>query len=221
MNSHQQIQRVSELRMRRWGRSSATTSASLSSSELELSLRSTSLNTSLSTSETICESTPNSSRSRRGAGSFSTTSSMTTGGDSPVNFEFCRPISSGQNSSRATSPLLSGHSNSSPCPSPTPRSPRSPRSPCRSPQLASPGHQTPTSPHRYSTRRRSGAATGNLARLASRRSSRDSEAGEPSPLQCVRNTQRRTSNFLEIPGQIFITLFLKKITPTYLIEVFN
>ena len=229
MNSNQQMQRVSELRMRRWGRSGATASASISSSELELSLRSSSLNTSFSTSETICETTTNSSisstRERRGGGSFTTT---TTSSESPVNFEFCRTGSGngqtsvyhqgGNGSSRAASPLLAG---SSPCPSPTaprsprspmtPRSPRSPRSPCRSPssQLPSPGHHTPSSsPHRYSSRRRSGAATGNLARLASRRSSRDSEAGEPTPLQCVRNQGRRTSNFLEIPGE-FRPLFLE------------
>lgn len=225
MNSHQQMQRVSELRMRRWGRAGPSSSIS-NSSELELSLRSASISTSFSTSETICEtetatssSFNSSTRERRGGGgsggSFST--------NSPVNFEFCRPPSAGigqssyqhSNSSRAASPLLAG---SSPCPSPTPRSPRSPmtprsprspRSPCRSPissQLPNSGHQTPTSvsPHRYSTRRRSGAATGNLARLASRRSSRDSEVGEPSPLQCSRNQQRRTSNFLEIPGLIRI-----------------
>lgn len=227
MNSHQQIQRVSELRMRRWGRSEATANASISSSELELSLRSSSLNTSFSTSETICETATTSSpstRERRSGGSFNSISrtASTAGSDSPVNFEFCRAGSGtgqsvyhgGGGSSRAASPLLNG---SSPCPSPTsrsprspmtPRSPRSPRSPCRSPssQQPSPGHQTPTSasPHRYSSRRRSGAATGNLARLASRRSSRDSEAGEPSPLQCVRNQQRRTSNFLEIPGEFII-----------------
>ena len=209
MNSHQQMQRVSELRMRRWGRAGPSSSIS-NSSELELSLRSASISTSFSTSETICETETATSSSfnsstrekRGGGGSFST--------NSPVNFEFCRPAS---NSSRAASPLLAG---SSPCPSPTPRSPRSPmtprsprspRSPCRSPissQLPNSGHQTPTSvsPHRYSTRRRSGAATGNLARLASRRSSRDSEVGEPSPLQCSRNQQRRTSNFLEIPGYL-------------------
>lgn len=232
MNSHQQMQRVSELRMRRWGRSGVANSVSISSSELELSLRSASLNTSLSTSETICETTTNSSgstRERRGGGSCSMNSrtASTTGSDSPVNFEFCRSTSgasqsmyqSGGGNSRATSPLLAGNS-TSPCPSPTPRSPRSPmtprsprspRSPCRSPssQQPSPGHQTPTSasPHRYSSsRRRSGAATGNLARLASRRSSRDSEVGEPSPLQCVRNQQRRTSNFLEIPGEFLLSL---------------
>lgn len=224
MNSHQQIQRVSELRMRRWGRSEAATGSSISTSELELSLRSTSLNTSFSTSETICEtattiSSP-STRERRIGGSFNVASrtASTASSDSPVNFEFCRASSGtgqsiyhgGGGGSRAASPLLNG---SSPCPSPSPRSPRSPmtprssRSPCRSPssQQASPGHQTPTSasPHPYSSRRRSGVATGNLARLASRRSSRDSEAGEPSPLQCVRNHQRRTSNFLEIPGESF------------------
>lgn len=222
MNSHQQMQRVSELRMRRWGRSeaTATASASLSSSELELSLRSSSLNTSFSTSETICETATTSSPSTRERRSYNTISrtASTAGSDSPVNFEFCRAGSGtsqsvyhGGGSSRAASPLLNG---SSPCPSPTsrsprspmtPRSPRSPRSPCRSPssQQPSPGHQTPpsASPHRYSSRRRSGVQIGNLARLASRRSSRDSEAGEPSPLQCVRNTQRRTSNFLEIPGE--------------------
>lgn len=220
MNSHQQMQRVSELRMRRWGRSEATASASLSSSELELSLRSSSLNTSFSTSETICETATTSSPSTRERRSYNTISrtASTAGSDSPVNFEFCRAGSGtsqsvyhGGGSSRAASPLLNG---SSPCPSPTsrsprspmtPRSPRSPRSPCRSPssQQPSPGHQTPpsASPHRYSSRRRSGVQIGNLARLASRRSSRDSEAGEPSPLQCVRNTQRRTSNFLEIPGE--------------------
>ena len=226
MNSHQQIQRVSELRMRRWGRSEATANTSISSSELELSLRSSSLNTSFSTSETICETATTSSpstRERRSGGSFNSISrtASTAGSDSPVNFEFCRAGSGpGQSvyhggGSRATSPLLNG---SSPCPSPTsrsprspmtPRSPRSPRSPCRSPssQQPSPGHQTPTSassPHRYSSRRRSGAATGNLARLASRRSSRDSEAGEPTPLKCVRNQQRRTSNFLEIPGEFIL-----------------
>lgn len=215
--------------MRRWGRAGPSASTSINSSELELSLRSASLSTSFSTSETICETTTSTSstRERRGGGSFSTnsrTGSTTTGTDSPVNFEFCRPSSGTghssyqhSSSSRAASPLLAGNS---PCPSPTPRSPRSPmtprsprspRSPCRSPssQLPSPGHQTPTSvsPHRYSTRRRSGAATGNLARLASRRSSRDSEVGEPSPLQCSRNQQRRTSNFLEIPGNFAILLY--------------
>lgn len=222
MNSHQQMQRVSELRMRRWGRHEAAASSSISASELELSLRSASLNTSFSTTETICETATTTSspstRERRSGGSFNVTSrtASTASSDSPVNFEFCRASSStgqsnyhgGGGGSRAASPLLNG---SSPCPSPTPRSPRSPmtprssRSPCRSPssQQPSPGHQTPTSasPHPYSSRRRSGVATGNLARLASRRSSRDSEVGEPSPLQCVRNHQRRTSNFLEIPGE--------------------
>ncbi|XP_057379954.1 pneumococcal serine-rich repeat protein-like [Daphnia carinata] len=223
MNSHQQMQRVSELRMRRWGRHEASASSSISASELELSLRTASLNTSFSTSETICETATTTSspstRERRSGGSFNVTSrtASTASSDSPVNFEFCRAGSStgqsnyhgGGGGSRAASPLLNG---SSPCPSPTPRSPRSPmtprssRSPCRSPssQQPSPGHQTPTSasPHPYSSRRRSGVATGNLARLASRRSSRDSEAGEPSPLQCVRNNQRRTSNFLEIPDPV-------------------
>ena len=83
----------------------------------------------------------------------------------------------------------------------SPRSPRSPRSPPQTPDLNS----CSSPQRRYSSRRRSGAvppaAIGNLARLASRRSSRDSEVGEPSPLQCSRNTQRRTSNFLEIPGK--------------------
>ena len=42
---------------------------------------------------------------------------------------------------------------------------------------------------------------GNLAYLASRRSSRDSEAGDVAPLDCTRYRRRRTSNFLELPGK--------------------
>ncbi|KAK4012219.1 hypothetical protein OUZ56_021321 [Daphnia magna] len=237
------MQRVSELRMRRWGRHEAAASSSISASELELSLRSASLNTSFSTTETICETATTTSspstRERRSGGSFNVTSrtASTASSDSPVNFEFCRASSStgqsnyhgGGGGSRAASPLLNG---SSPCPSPTPRSPRSPmtprssRSPCRSPssQQPSPGHQTPTSasPHPYSSRRRSGVATGNLARLASRRSSRDSEVGEPSPLQCVRNHQRRTSNFLEIPvaGQSWDATRLTRLLDASIIDAY-
>ena len=201
MNSHQQHQqqRVSELRMRRWagrtGQHQPGASGSVSGSdELELSLRSGSFNTSFSTSETVCCETPASStRSGTGGGAESVISSE---------FEFCRPSSSrSRNSSRAASPLLCN----SPCPASPNRTPgsRTPRSP-RSPTPHSPSSASSPQPGAgyNSSRRRSGAVTGNLARLASRRSSRDSEAGEPSPLQCSRMNQRRTSNFLEIPGKL-------------------
>lgn len=181
MNSPHQQRGVSDLRQRRWGRNS---NCETSGSDLELSLRSGSINT--STTETACEtSTSSSASARRAPGPLRRAAASS----EQANYD------SYQSGSRAASPMLS------PCPSPSPRSPRSPRSPCHSP-----GQQTPTCPSpsamRYSSRRRSGVgAGGNLARLASRRSSRDSEAGEPSPLHCVRNQQRRTSNFLEIPGE--------------------
>lgn len=195
-HQHQQ-QRVSELRMRRWaGRNqhAAATGGnggSPAGSELELSFRSGSLNTSFSTSETVVCETPVSSTGGGRADSIISSE-----------FEFCRPRSS--NNSRSASPLL--RNSPSPCPpSPSSRTPRSPRSP-RSPMTpCSPSSGSSPQPGVYSSsRRRSGAVTGNLARLASRRSSRDSEAGEPSPLQCSRFSQRRTSNFLEIPGESVI-----------------
>ncbi|XP_037077074.1 uncharacterized protein LOC119098256 [Pollicipes pollicipes] len=75
--------------------------------------------------------------------------------------------------------------------SPSPRTPRSPRSPHspRSPSVSRSPSPHPSSPFRG----------GNLAYLASRRSSRDSERGEPTPLDCTRFRHRRTSNFLELP----------------------
>ncbi|KAL7640309.1 UNVERIFIED_CONTAM: hypothetical protein RMT77_009723 [Armadillidium vulgare] len=83
---------------------------------------------------------------------------------------------------------------------PSPISPRSPRSP-RSPKSPS----TPVSPRSRNSRPcspqkcTSPCRGGNLAYLASRRSSRDSEAGEVGPLNCERYRRRRTSNFLELP----------------------
>ena len=181
----QQQQRLSDLRSRRWGCSKG---CSVGGSNLELELRSNSIPSTMTATETICE----------------TSTSSADSSASTALFEFCR---SGKHpphqacSSWSASPLPASPSQS---PHPSPRSPISPMTP-RSP-LHSPGYQTPASGSpgtRYSAahqRKRGAAVPGNLARLASRRSSRDSEAGDPSPLQCVRNQQRRTSNFLEIPG---------------------
>lgn len=204
MNSQQQQQpqqRVSELRMRRWaGRgqqqaahstAGSSSSGGAGSTDLELSLRS--LNASFSTSETVICETPVSTNS-------DLPHAQRTDSIISSEFEFCRPRS---NNSRCASPLHVGSPccPASPSPSRTPRSPRSPRSPMTpcSPALSS--SPQPGAGYSSSARRRSGAVVGNLARLASRRSSRDSEAGEPSPLQCSRINQRRTSNFLEIPGE--------------------
>lgn len=203
MNSQQQQpqQRVSELRMRRWaGRgqqqaahstAGSSSSGGAGSTDLELSLRS--LNASFSTSETVICETPVSTNS-------DLPHAQRTDSIISSEFEFCRPRS---NNSRCASPLhvSSPCCPASPSPSRTPRSPRSPRSPMTpcSPALSS--SPQPGAGYSSSARRRSGAVVGNLARLASRRSSRDSEAGEPSPLQCSRINQRRTSNFLEIPGE--------------------
>ncbi|XP_066960132.1 GTP-binding protein REM 2-like isoform X9 [Macrobrachium rosenbergii] len=63
----------------------------------------------------------------------------------------------------------------------SPRSPRGSSRPCSTSPLASP------------------VRGGNLAYLASRRSSRDSEAGDVAPLNYARYKQRRRSNFLELP----------------------
>ena len=49
---------------------------------------------------------------------------------------------------------------------------------------------------------------GNLAYLASRRSSRDSEAGDVAPLNHSRYRRRRTSNFLELPSEFYIDIGL-------------
>ena len=200
-----QTSRVSQLRLRRCARSSQETD-----SDLELTLRSSSLTASFSTSETTCDMSDSRVESLPGGRDGCNSRASTARGDSVSGFEMCRPKRSGSNysptvnacgsDSRAASPSpLLGRS---PCHSPTPtcatplspRSPLTPRSP-RSPRSP----LSPAPPSGRDNRRRSGA-TGNLARLASRRSSRDSEVGEPSPLQCSRMQQRRTSNFLEIPG---------------------
>ncbi|XP_045107886.1 LOW QUALITY PROTEIN: GTP-binding protein GEM-like [Portunus trituberculatus] len=68
-------------------------------------------------------------------------------------------------------------------------SPLSPKSP-----MSSRGSR-PASPLASPVRGRGG----NLAYLASRRSSRDSEAGDVAPLNCARYKHRRPSNFLELP----------------------
>ncbi|XP_050730522.1 GTP-binding protein REM 1-like isoform X2 [Eriocheir sinensis] len=71
----------------------------------------------------------------------------------------------------------------------SPLSPKSPVSP------RSPRGSRPCSPLASPVRARGG----NLAYLASRRSSRDSEAGDVAPLNYARYKHRRTSNFLELP----------------------
>ncbi|XP_063844935.1 GTP-binding protein REM 1-like isoform X3 [Scylla paramamosain] len=71
----------------------------------------------------------------------------------------------------------------------SPLSPKSPMSP-----RSSRGSR-PCSPLASPVRGRGG----NLAYLASRRSSRDSEAGDVAPLNCARYKHRRPSNFLELP----------------------
>ncbi|KAK4289031.1 hypothetical protein Pmani_037982 [Petrolisthes manimaculis] len=78
----------------------------------------------------------------------------------------------------------------------SPKSPFSPKSPCSpiSPRSPRGGSRT-CSPSPMASPVRGG----NLAYLASRRSSRDSEAGDVAPLNYARFKQRRTSNFLELP----------------------
>lgn len=184
----QQQQRISELRSRRWGHAKGFSTES----DYELSLRSSSLTTSISTTETICET-------------------------STTQFEFCRPNSNNQQqktASGSTSPVpFLGSPSHSPH---SPRSPRSPRSPLHSPGFHTPASGSPSQRYSSAQRKRASALPGNLARLASRRSSRDSEAGEPSPLQCSRNQQRRTSNFLEIPGDFVFFITIKKKFEIYL-----
>ncbi|XP_071549909.1 uncharacterized protein [Panulirus ornatus] len=77
----------------------------------------------------------------------------------------------------------------------SPRSPFSPKSPCSPVSPRSPRGSRPCSPSPLASPVRGG----NLAYLASRRSSRDSEAGDVAPLNYARYKQRRRSNFLELP----------------------
>nr|CAI5867508.1 unnamed protein product [Callosobruchus analis] len=78
------------------------------------------------------------------------------------------------------------------------------------------GQTATTSLSRPSSPRRKGSVKGGLAYLASRRGSRDSLASNVSnedigPLNNFQNTargrQRRTSNFLELPGELVFLLF--------------
>ncbi|XP_042212069.1 GTP-binding protein REM 1-like [Homarus americanus] len=77
----------------------------------------------------------------------------------------------------------------------SPKSPFSPKSPCSPLSPRSPRGSRPCSPSPLASPVRGG----NLAYLASRRSSRDSEAGDVAPLNYARFKQRRRSNFLELP----------------------
>nr|XP_045589979.1 putative uncharacterized protein DDB_G0291608 [Procambarus clarkii] len=78
----------------------------------------------------------------------------------------------------------------------SPKSPFSPKSPCSPLSPRSPRGSRPCSPSPLA----SPVRAGNLAYLASRRSSRDSEAGDLAPLNYARFKQRRRSNFLELPN---------------------
>lgn len=93
-----------------------------------------------------------------------------------------------------SSPLPPLAQSPSPRPRLSPKSPRSPRSPCSpySPRAMSP--VPPQSPGSY--RSPSPGPSGNFARLASRRRS---HAALPSM-----NMRRRTSNFLELPGELYL-----------------
>ncbi|XP_037784733.1 uncharacterized protein LOC119580707 [Penaeus monodon] len=77
----------------------------------------------------------------------------------------------------------------------SPKSPFSPKSPASPLSPRSPRNSRPCSPCPLASPVRGG----NLAYLASRRSSRDSETGELPPLSYARYKQRRRSNFLELP----------------------
>ncbi|XP_042873368.1 uncharacterized protein LOC122253990 [Penaeus japonicus] len=90
---------------------------------------------------------------------------------------------------------LSPRSPKSPFSPRSPKSPFSPKSPASPISPRSPRGSRPCSPSPLASPVRGG----NLAYLASRRSSRDSETGELPPLSYARYKQRRRSNFLELP----------------------
>lgn len=90
------------------------------------------------------------------------------------------------------------------------------------------GNTTMTSLSRPSSPRRKGSVKGGLAYLASRRGSRDSLASNMSNVSCedigplnfqntARGRQRRTSNFLELPGK-FDVVMRREATYTHLVN---